>query len=38
MLFEGVQSGNDEDWIDQTILPLVEKALVRTSLGSRGNP
>ncbi len=26
MLFEGVQSGNDENWIDRVVLPLVEKA------------
>jgi hypothetical protein len=27
MLFEGVKAGNNETWIDQTVVPLVEKML-----------
>jgi hypothetical protein len=31
MLFDSIMAGNDEAWIDQTILPLVEKMLAEIS-------
>ncbi len=36
MLFEGVPSGNDEDWIDRTILPLVQQVLTGIPPDGRG--
>ncbi len=32
MLFEGVKAGSDETWIDETILPLVERLLTGNAL------
>ena len=31
MLFDGVPAGNDENWLDQTVLPLVERTLAACS-------
>jgi hypothetical protein len=33
MLFDGIRAGNDETWIDQTILPLAEKMVAEISAG-----